>query len=185
MARKSKTTAPITTDATDATDTTAIVATVATVAPIAQKAYSEYSDDELKNFVINCMMTGSNYRKAFKSDYLTLLRVVNLLSTDPVFAKAYRDLLEHRLQHMEEDLLNGTYLEDIPRKFDKLGNEDLAPGYLKLAEMQIRNAQWMLERRNKKYQARMQQDITSNGEALNAIVLPAKQPKDDSVEVSK
>ncbi len=151
MARKPKQTATVASTAPIAPDPIVSVASTTVTTPT-EKKYSDYTDDELKNFVINCMMTGSNYRKAFKSDYLTLLRVVNLLSTDPVFAKAYRDLLEHRLQHMEEDLLNGTYLEDIPQKFDKLGNADLAPGYLKLAEMQIKNAQWMLERRNKKYQ---------------------------------
>lgn len=179
MARKPKqsnsTPAPVASSAPVATINIAPV-------PTAQKAYADYTDEELKNFVINCMMTGSNYRKAFKSDYLTLLRVVNLLSTDPVFAKAYRDLLEHRLQHMEEDLLNGTYLEDIPQKFDKLGNADLSPGYLKLAEMQIKTAQWMLERRNKKYQPKGNLADAVEAGAKIIIEMPSKDNDETDIQ---
>jgi hypothetical protein len=149
------------------------------------KQIESYSDEELKQYILDSVTLGSNYRKQFRSNYTLLLRVMGLFSADGDFTRAYEKILATRIEDMEEALLNGTYFEDIPQRVDKLGNVDLAPGYLKMAELKAKAAQWALERRNKKYRTQVQQDITSNGEALNAIVLPAKQPKDDSVDESK
>ena len=139
----------------------------------------DYTDEELKKYIIDSVAEGHNYRMQLRRDYATLLRVINLFASDEEFLRLYEKVLASRIAEMEESLLNGTYFDDVPQKVDKLGNVDLAAGYLRQAELKAKTAQWILERRNKAYRAKSQQDITSNGKSLGCVVIPAKEDSDE------
>lgn len=139
----------------------------------------DYTDAELKQYILDSVSFGQNYRHQLGKDYPTLLRVINLFSSDEDFVRSYEKILAGRITEIEENLLTGQYFEDIPVKVDKLGNVDLSTGYLRKAELKAKTAQWILERRNRQYQAKMQQDITSNGQSLGCVVIPAKDSVDE------
>jgi len=143
------------------------------------KRIRDYTDAELKQYILDSVAFGANYRQQLCNEYPTLLRVINLFSSDEDFVRSYEKILAGRITEIEENLLTGAYFEDIPVKVDKLGNVDLSAGYLRKAELKAKTAQWILERRNRQYQAKMQQDITSDGQCLNAIILPSKIAKED------
>jgi hypothetical protein len=135
---------------------------------------ADLSDEDLKAYILESVCEGKTYRKQFRKDYKTLIRIIDLFNKDIEFNKTYKSLLDMRISEVEECVLNGTFLEDIPTVVDKLGNIDLAPGYLRLAEMQHKRAHWILERRNAAYMNKTQQDITSEGKQLGCVIIPSK-----------
>lgn len=143
------------------------------------KKICDYTDAELMQHILDSVAIGHNYRKQLRNEYPTLLRVINLFSSDKDFLERYEKILATRISEMEENLLTGSFFDNIPQKVDKLGNVDLSAGYLRQAELKAKTAQWILERRNKAYQAKSQQDITSNGQALGCVVIPAKESSDE------
>lgn len=138
------------------------------------------TDDELKDLMLQCLVMGTTYSIKFRDAPSMKVRCWFLLASEPEFKKKYEEMLMMHISVAEERLLTGEFLENLPQTVDKLGNVDIARGALRKAELDMKRMQWVLERRDKKYQSKIQQDITSNGEALNAIVLPAKLPKEDS-----
>lgn len=134
-----------------------------------------YSDEELKQKMLEDIFRGTSFRDTFKDDFETCMRCWDFLRKDKEFKKRYNEILEMRLSGMEEDIISGKILENIPRKVDKQGNVDLAPGYLRQAEAQIERYKWLLFKRNAKYQ---KQEQTLDAEKLNVIVLPSKEKKE-------
>ena len=134
-----------------------------------------YSDEELKQKMLEDIFRGTSFRDTFKDDFETCMRCWDFLRKDKEFKKRYNEILEMRLSGMEEDIISGKILENIPRKVDKQGNVDLAPGYLRQAEAQIERYKWLLFKRNAKYQKHEQ---TLDAEKLNVIVLPSKEKKE-------
>ena len=134
-----------------------------------------YSDDELKQKMLEDIFRGTSFRDTFKDDFETCMRCWDFLRKDKEFKKRYNEILEMRLSGMEEDIISGKILENIPRKVDRQGNVDLAPGYLRQAEAQIERYKWLLFKRNSKYQ---KQEQTLDAEKLNVIVLPEKKKKE-------
>lgn len=134
-----------------------------------------YSDEELKQKMLEDIFRGTSFRDTFKDDFETCMRCWDFLRKDKEFKKRYNEILEMRLSGMEEDIISGKILENIPRKVDRQGNVDLAPGYLRQAEAQIERYKWLLFKRNAKYQ---KQEQTLDAEKLNVIVLPSKEKKE-------
>ena len=134
-----------------------------------------YSDEELKQKMLEDIFRGTSFRDTFKDDFETCMRCWDFLRKDKEFKKRYNEILEMRLSGMEEDIISGKILENIPRKVDRHGNVDLAPGYLRQAEAQIERYKWLLFKRNAKYQ---KQEQTLEAEKLNVIVLPSKEKKE-------
>lgn len=141
---------------------------------------SKMTDDELKAYMITLLVNGTNFRADLKKDNKAIIRCYQLLAKDANFAKEYRGIMYYKIDEIEEDVLNGIELDNIPTKFDRYGNEDLSSGYLKRAELALKNKQWILERRHALYKAKSQQDITSDGQQLNALILPSKIKKDEN-----
>lgn len=134
-----------------------------------------YSDEELKQKMLEDIFRGTSFRDTFKDDFETCMRCWDFLRKDKEFKRRYNEILEMRLSGMEEDIISGKILENIPRKVDRQGNVDLAPGYLRQAEAQIERYKWLLFKRNAKYQ---KQEQTLDAEKLNVIVLPSKEKKE-------
>lgn len=134
-----------------------------------------YSDEELKQKMLEDIFRGTSFRDTFKDDFETCMRCWDFLRKDKDFKRRYNEILEMRLSGMEEDIISGKILENIPRKVDRQGNIDLAPGYLRQAEAQIERYKWLLFKRNAKYQ---KQEQTLDAEKLNVIVLPSKEKKE-------
>ena len=134
-----------------------------------------YSDDELKQKMLEDIFRGTSFRDTFKDDFETCMRCWDFLRKDKEFKKRYNEILEMRLSGMEEDIISGKILENIPRKVDRQGNVDLAPGYLRQAEAQIERYKWLLFKRNSKYQ---KQEQTLDADKLKVIVLPEKNKKE-------
>lgn len=134
-----------------------------------------YSDDELKQKMLEDIFRGTSFRDTFKDDFETCMRCWDFLRKDKEFKKRYNEILEMRLSGMEEDIISGKILENIPRKVDRQGNVDLAPGYLRQAEAQIERYKWLLFKRNSKYQ---KQEQTLDADKLKVIVLPEKKKKE-------
>lgn len=134
-----------------------------------------YSDEELKQKMLEDIFRGTSFRDTFKDDFETCMRCWDFLRKDKDFKRRYNEILEMRLSGMEEDIISGKILENIPRKVDRQGNVDLAPGYLRQAEAQIERYKWLLFKRNAKYQ---KQEQTLDAEKLNVIVLPSKEKKE-------
>ena len=134
-----------------------------------------YSDEELKQKMLEDIFRGTSFRDTFKDDFETCMRCWDFLRKDKEFKKRYNEILEMRLSGMEEDIISGKILENIPRKVDRQGNVDLAPGYLRQAEAQIERYKWLLFKRNAKYQ---KPDQVLDAEKLKVIVLPEKNKKE-------
>ena len=134
-----------------------------------------YSDEELKQKMLEDIFRGTSFRDTFKDDFETCMRCWDFLRKDKEFKKRYNEILEMRLSGMEEDIISGKILENIPRKVDRQGNVDLAPGYLRQAEAQIERYKWLLFKRNSKYQ---KQEQTLEADKLKVIVLPEKNKKE-------
>lgn len=134
-----------------------------------------YSDEELKQKMLEDIFRGTSFRDTFKDDFETCMRCWDFLRKDKEFKKRYNEILEMRLSGMEEDIISGKILENIPRKVDRQGNVDLAPGYLRQAEAQIERYKWLLFKRNAKYQ---KQEQTLDADKLKVIVLPEKNKKE-------
>ena len=134
-----------------------------------------YSDEELKQKMLEDIFRGTSFRDTFKDDFETCMRCWDFLRKDKEFKKRYNEILEMRLSGMEEDIISGKILENIPRKVDRQGNVDLAPGYLRQAEAQIERYKWLLFKRNAKYQ---KQEQTLEADKLKVIVLPEKNKKE-------
>lgn len=149
---------------------------------VANSAGKQWNDIELKQLMIDLLLKKTTFRLYFKDSTVNILKCYDILRSDKDFARLYSDTLYQSINDIEEDLLLGVDLDNIPLKYDKMGNADLALGYLKKAELKIKNAQWVLERRNKLYQAKSQQDITTDGQALNAVILPSKMDKQTDEE---
>ena len=134
-----------------------------------------YSDEELKQKMLEDIFHGTSFRDTFKDDLDSCMRCWDFLRKDKEFKKRYNEILEMRLSGMEEDIISGKILENIPRKVDRQGNVDLAPGYLRQAEAQIERYKWLLFKRNAKYQ---KQEQTLDADKLKVIVLPEKNKKE-------
>ena len=139
------------------------------------KKKQQYTDDELKDKMLQDIFRGTSFRDTFKDDFETCMRCWDFLRKDKEFKKRYNEILEMRLSGMEEDIISGKILENIPRKVDRQGNVDLAPGYLRQAEAQIERYKWLLFKRNAKYQ---KQEQTLDADKLKVIVLPEKNKKE-------
>jgi hypothetical protein len=142
------------------------------------------TDEQLSVWMLQCLINRTTFRKELSDNIQAIIRCYKILTSNLEFSKQYKDLMYYRIDEIEEDVLTGDDLDldMIPKKYDKYGNADLAPGYLRRAELAMKNKQWILERRNKLYQAKSQQDITTDGQALNAVILPGKAPKQESEE---
>ena len=135
----------------------------------------QYTDEQLKAKMLEDVFHGTSFRETFKNDYTNCMRCWGFLRTDKAFKKEYAEILEMRLSGVEEDIITGRILDNLPTKVDRDGNEDLAPGYLKRAEAQIERYKWLLFKRNSKYQ---KQESTGDGEKLKVLVLPEKVKKE-------
>lgn len=141
-----------------------------------------YSDEDLKGIMLNDLFSGSNFRVTFKSDMETCMRCWEILRVDKAFYKQYSEIIAMKLTGIEEDTITGRHMENVHTKVDQLGNEDLAPGYLKMAELQNKRLQWILEKRNEKYSSK---DISSAlVEGAQVLVMIPKR-EDDTSEDSK
>lgn len=138
-----------------------------------------YSDDDLKEAMLYDLFTNSNFRVRFKNDLRTCMRCWDILRLDKEFYKQYCEVITMKLSGMEEDLITGKDLEQIPIKVDALGNQDIASGYLKLAEIKTNRLKWILEKRNEKYSAKHAD--TSVVEGAKVLVMIPKREDDTSV----
>lgn len=83
-----------------------------------------------------------------------------------------------KISGMEEEVITGRIFNTIPTKADRNGSMDIAPGYLKLAELQNARFKWILEKRDERYKEKTKlQDAVASGAKIT-IEMPAK---DDSV----
>lgn len=84
------------------------------------------------------------------------------------------DIEQDRLDLMEEDLMLGKVWDEVTKKtkVDQLGNEDIATGYLRLAEKREATMKWFLEKRNKKYQ--FINTVEDNKGNLSVVIMPKK-----------
>ena len=78
-----------------------------------------YSDEELKQKMLEDIFRGTSFRDTFKDDFETCMRCWDFLRKDKEFKKRYNEILEMRLSGMEEDIISGKILENIPRKVDR------------------------------------------------------------------
>ena len=140
-----------------------------------------YTDDELKGIMLKDLFSNSSFRVTFKDDMGTCMRCWDIVRSDKEFYKEYTEILNMKLTGMEEDLLTGKVFEKIPTKVDQLGNEDLAPGYLKLAEIQSKRLQWIMEKRNEKYTGKELNSIVGDGAKI--LVMIPKREDDSSEEI--
>jgi hypothetical protein len=137
-----------------------------------------YTDDELKEIMLNSLFSGSNFRKVFGTDLENCMRCWELLRTDKKFYKQYGEVINMKLSGMEEEVITGSVFDNLPTKVDKLGNLDLAPGFLKQAEIQLNRAKWLLEKRNENYSSK---DIASAmAEGAQVLVMIPKREDDTS-----
>lgn len=148
--------------------------------PVPKTPAPVYSDDDLKEAMLYDLFTNSNFRVRFKNDLHTCMRCWEILRTDKEFYKQYCDVISMKLNGMEEDLITGKDLEHIPLKVDALGNQDIASGYLKLAEIKTNRLKWILEKRNEKYSAK--HNDTAVVEGAKVLVMIPK--REDDVEVA-
>lgn len=138
-----------------------------------------YDDNELKAIMLNDLFLDSNFRDTFRHDLTTCMRCWEILRTDKDFYHDYSRVIEMKLSGIEEDLLTGKYFNKIPTKVDQLGNEDIAPGYLKLAEIKSNRLKWILEKRNDKYNNKELNGTVSDG-AKVVVIIPKRE--DDVAE---
>lgn len=137
---------------------------------------TKLDDDALKEWMMSCLINNTTFRKMLRDDPAGLLRCYKLITSDKNYSKEYNELMYYKmLVEHEEDVIMGTDLDIIPLKVDKYGNADIATGHLRLAELRLRNKQWILERRHELWKAKSQQDITSDGKQLGCVIIPKKE----------
>lgn len=133
-----------------------------------------YTDLELRGLMFSLVPENKTFRQFFKHDIPNLVRCYAILEADPILYAAYKSMFKRRVAEIEEDVLLNVDAENVPSIVDRNGNEDLAPGHLRKAEMLTKTKMWVLERRNKEYQAKSQQDITTDGKQLGCVIIPSK-----------
>jgi hypothetical protein len=133
-----------------------------------------YSKEELKDLILSLPLERKTFRQFFKDDIQNIMACYAILEEDPIFYALYKSMFRRRLAEIEEDILLNADAESVPTMVDRNGNEDLAPGHLRKAEMLTKTKMWVLERRNKDYQSKSQQDITTDGKQLGCVIIPSK-----------
>jgi hypothetical protein len=79
-----------------------------------------------------------------------------------------------KISGMEEEVNTGRIFNTVPTKADRNGSMDIAPGYLKLAELQNARFKWILEKRDERYREKTKlQDAVASGAKIT-IEMPAK-----------
>lgn len=130
------------------------------------------SDKALKKEMLDLLFQNKSFRIVYKDDRDTCMRCWNLLQSDKDFRNEYNDILKMRIYAREEEVITGSLFSGLPLKVDNLGNADIAPGYLRQAEILTKQAQWLLERRVAAYSPKL--DVTQEGNPLGVVILPHK-----------
>lgn len=144
------------------------------VRPVPPAEAATYTDDDLKQAMLNDLFINSNFRARFKDDLVTCMRCWEILRTDKDFYHLYSDVIQMKLTGMEEELIVGKDLENLHLKVDALGNQDVAPGYLRLAEIRTNRLKWILEKRNEKYSSKITEGSAVDG-AKVVVVIPKRE----------
>lgn len=138
----------------------------------------KYKDKDLREIILLAVYEGTTFHKKHSGDFNLINQCYQFLARDANMRKEYDAALEMYDRFAEDSVLTGSILDDIPTRVDKLGNVDLAPGYLKRAELNLNRLRWILEKRNKKYKSNIVEDMGNGPGSLCAIILPPKNEKD-------
>lgn len=95
------------------------------------------------------------------------------LSRCPGFYEFWNETEELRMECIEDELITGRIWDHVKTKVvvDANGNEDIAKGHLSLLDKRVKLMQWILEKRNKKYQFR---ETIETGKP-NIVIMPTKE----------
>lgn len=95
------------------------------------------------------------------------------LSRCPGFYEFWNEIEELRMESIEDELITGRIWDHVKTKVvvDANGNEDIAKGHLSLLDKRVKLMQWILEKRNKKYQFR---ETIETGKP-NIVIMPTKE----------
>jgi hypothetical protein len=102
-----------------------------------------YTDEDLKDIMLQSLFADSNFRNSFKDDMESCMRCWDILQNDKEFYKKYKEVINMKISGMEEEVITGRVFNNVPTKADRSGSLDIAPGYLKLAELQNARFKWI------------------------------------------
>ena len=134
-----------------------------------------YTDEDLKQIMLQSLFADSNFRITFKDDLDSCMRCWGILQNDKDFLAKYKDVINMKISGMEEEVITGRIFNTIPTKADRNGSMDIAPGYLKLAELQNARFKWILEKRDERYR---EKQAATQPQTLGVLVLPNKVEKE-------
>lgn len=135
---------------------------------------TSYSDEDLKQIMLQSLFADSNFRITFKDDLDSCMRCWDILQNDKDFLKKYKDVINMKISGMEEEVITGRIFNTVPTKADRNGSLDIAPGFLRLAELQNARFKWILEKRDERYREKTKlQDAVASGAKIT-IEMPAK-----------
>lgn len=140
------------------------------------------SDKVFKEVMLNALFNGSSFREVYKDDRTSCIRCWDILQNDEKFRKEYNKVLDMQIAGKEEELASGALFKDLPTCVDKLGNIDLAPNYVRVAELKAKQAYWLLEKRVSEYSKKI--DVNASGSPLGVMILPNKLPKEIPVDTT-
>lgn len=138
-------------------------------------AKTSYTDEDLKQIMLQSLFADSNFRITFKDDIESCMRCWDILQNDTDFLKKYKDVISMKISGMEEEVITGRIFNTVPTKADRNGSLDIAPGYLKLAELQNARFKWILEKRDERYR---EKQASIQAQTLGVLVLPNKVDKE-------
>lgn len=136
---------------------------------------TSYTDEDLKDIMLKSLFADSNFRISFKDDMESCMRCWDILQNDKEFYKKYKDVIAMKISGMEEEVITGRIFNTVPTKADRNGSFDIAPGFLKLAELQNARFKWILEKRDERYR---EKQASTQAQALGVLILPEKQAKE-------
>ena len=125
--------------------------------------------------MLQSLFADSNFRITFKDDLESCMRCWDILQNDKHFLARYKDAINMKISGMEEEVITGRIFNTVPVKSDKYGNMDIAPGYLRLAELQNARFKWILEKREERYR---EKQASLQAQTLGVLVLPNKVEKE-------
>lgn len=141
----------------------------------AKQTKTSYSDEDLKQIMLQSLFADSNFRITFKDDLDSCMRCWDILQNDKDFLAKYKDVINMKISGMEEEVITGRIFNAVPTKADRNGAFDIAPGFLRLAELQNARFKWILEKRDERYR---EKQANTQAQTLGVLILPEKQAKE-------